>query len=309
MRKHPLLLNPRLRLVLAGVPLVLLLTPSILRGDWGFVALCLAIWVPIGIIAFAVRLKFALLRVTQPAAPRLTTLEEWPQLNRTAWDEVARGWQELGFEPRTTWVTGEAAPQFGVSVSQLWESAAKDALVQVSQTVLPRPALVVNSFVFSFWGDAALLQEQARALEMPAPAPIASPLAAVAPAPAAPASERVPVTSYGTHNRARSGFLHLQIHPQVMGTRLTGAPPEELWQTHLARRGAISQALQQAPLAGDLAALVLDHSRVLTALWHRRFSRNFALHLVRALRRSPSQNEFWGELDAKIRGKARDVSA
>jgi len=236
--------------------------------------------------------------MTAPNEPRETNLGDWPKLDHAAWDETARGWRELGFEPRATWVTG--VPKLGVSILQLWERSEEDALVEISQSFLPQRALPVTTMVLSFWGDGAALHEQADELQ-PVVAPIASPSTVAAPPNSVPASERLPIYSFGTHNRAPNWTWNLLLHPQLLGERLTGATPRTLWEIHLKRCAAMSQVLQQKPLEADLVALSLAEHRVTHALWHRRFQRHFSSQMWRAWRSGTSQTQTWGELETKLR--------
>lgn len=255
------------------------------------------------LLMYPAAVRTSLLKATAPAAPRDTNFDDWPRLDRHAWDETARAWRELGFEPGVMWAVG--TPKLGLSVVQLWESAERDSLVEISQSFVPRRTLPVTTAVLSFWGDAAALEAQAHMSQTPV-APIASPLPVLAlPSAAtngaAPDAERLPIYSHSTHNRPPNWVWNFLLHPQILGTRMTGAAPEALWQTHLARRAAISQVLNQAPIAGDLSALAHAEHLVTHALWHRRFQHRFTRQMWRARLRGTQPTEYLGDLESRLR--------
>lgn len=290
--------NPRTRWILGVVPVFLGLL--IWRGDWSTVAVALTLWSATFVVALVAKIKLNFLRSLAPETPRETVLEDWPRLDRAAWDEIGAAWRELGFAPIATLARGQVSSPTGAAVSQLWQRPERDAIVEVSQHFLPQNTLPVATFVVSYWGDGEALQQQARALEISV-APLASPLGDQGFPQTAPPSERLPVYSYSTHNRAPNWIFGLLLHPQVMGTRKAGDAPGALWETHLARRTMVSQALQSAPLTDDLERVLRAQSRVLAAIWHRRLSRDFARQLWRARRRDISRTEVWGDLESRLR--------
>jgi hypothetical protein len=56
---------------------------------------------------------------------------------------------------------------------------------------------------------------------------------------------------YTTHNRAPLVVHEMILHPQALRTRMTGAAPAELVQSHLSRREAIGRQLGLQPDEGD----------------------------------------------------------
>ena len=219
--------------------------------------------------------------VPVPANP-----DDFPLLDRAKLEEITAELLSLGFMQLCDYSMSSDSVKGATSFARDMLHDGHDCFVEINQYFPPGKAWPMSAHFKSFFGDAP----RRVIFEAHSHAPL--------PSPGAPSEQIVPDVDfwhYTTHNQRPYLLGRLWRHPRLIGRRLCGVAPSELFRRHLAEREKVA-ARVELPLARDLS---IEHyfmwSHWMLGVYRQQLQRtNFYFALPRAF--FDRRDEWWGEL-------------
>lgn len=212
--------------------------------------------------------------------------EKWPANSLETVNRLTGEFESLGFVKVRDEIQRAMTKPSADIYYRLMEHQEHHCLGMIQVVALNRRVLAPVCTVFTLYGTEGNLKDNISA------PPLADPNAA----PATP--NQLQGFVYATHNRTPLLVHELVLHPQMLRSRMTGATPKELLQSHLTRREVIGHSLRLAPDENNLRELYHAFQKrqwASLAIYIRR--NNPWSQFLRALRSYKKRTEWLGDLE------------